>query len=299
MSTLNNKKSLNEEVATIIASNNSLNNKKRALAKLGITPYEITLLTANMPVDSSRVRSINFTFGVEIECGVEQGAIRRAADETGVSYQYERYNHTDGHSYFKFTTDASVSCPNAIECVSPVLKGKDGRDTLAKMIKTLNQAGAVVNKSCGLHVHIGARDLNNKQYCNVFANYYHLETVIDSFMAESRRGNNNFYCQGLRNHNFSRCNTISDIQNELNADRYHKVNPMSYNRHRTIEFRQHQGTVNEEKILNWITFCGKLVEWSKKNRLTADVTSIDEIPFLTKAEKKFFNKRAEAFASNR
>lgn len=296
MSTLNNnnKKSLNEEVKSIISSKTSLDNKKRALAKLGITSYEISFLTANLPVET-RMRAFNFTFGVEIECGVEQGAIRRAADENGVSYQYERYNHTDGHHYFKFTTDASVRLPNAIECVSPVLKGKDGKETLLNMIKTLNQAGAAVNRTCGLHVHIGANNLSGKEYANVFANYYHLETVIDSFMAESRRGNNNQYCMSLRDHRLDNCNSVSDVQYILDHDRYHKVNPMSWDRHRTIEFRQHQGTVNADKIINWIVFCGKLVEWSKKNRLTADVTSIDEIPFLTKAEKKFFKNRQQAF----
>ena len=66
---------------------------------------------------------------------------------------------------------------------------------------------------------------------------------------------------------------------------------MSYDRHKTIEFRQHQGTTDYKKILNWVMFCGKLVEWSKKNRLTADVADIDDLPFLTKAEKRFFKRR--------
>lgn len=71
---------------------------------------------------------------------------------------------------------------------------------------------------------------------------------------------------------------------------------MSYSRHKTIEFRQHQGTTDYKKILNWVMFCGKLVEWSKKNRLTANVTSVDELPFLTAAEKKFFKARIAELA---
>ena len=86
--------------------------------------------------------------------------------------------------------------------------------------------------------------------------------------------------------------TVENIQRALCNDRYHKVNAESYRRHKTIEFRQHAGTTNYEKIINWVSFCGKLVIWSKKNRLTAPVASIDDIPFLTAEEKSFFKARA-------
>ena len=79
----------------------------------------------------------------------------------------------------------------------------------------------------------------------------------------------------------------------MNGDRYFKVNACSYSRHKTIEFRQHQGSTDFTKIKNWVNFCAKLVAWSKKNRLENEVTSIDEIPFLTKTEKNFFKSRAE------
>lgn len=283
-------KTLKEQVNEIKSATISRNAKKSALAKLGITPYEISLLlaseaTATMPRTA-------FTFGVEIECNVERGAIRTASEVTGMSYQYEGYNHADGHSYFKFVTDASVCGENAIECVSPVMAGTSGKSTLKCAVDTLNRAGAAVNRSCGLHVHIGATHLTQKQYANVFNNYFYLESLIDRFMAPSRRRDSNSYCRSLSDHSaLTRCETVSDVQYTLDNDRYHKINPMSYDRHKTIEFRQHQGTTDYKKILNWVMFCGKLVEWSKKNRFTANVTSVDELPFLTAAEKKFFNKR--------
>ena len=265
------------------------NAKKSALAKLGITPYEINLL---LEADMSATVRTSFTFGVEIECNVARGAVRQAADVTGMSYQYEGYNHRDGHSYFKFTTDSSVRGENAIECVSPVMQGASGKSTLKNAVETLDRAGASVNKSCGLHVHIGASALTQRQYANVFNNYYYLEALVDSFMAPSRRRDTNCYCRSLRDHSaLTRCESVRDVQGTLDYDRYHKINPMSYDRHKTIEFRQHQGTTDYKKILNWVMFCGKLVEWSKKNRLTADVADIDDLPFLTKAEKRFFKSR--------
>lgn len=92
-------KTLNEQVNEIKAANTSKNSKKAALAKLGITPYEIDLLLEGVEC-ATRGR---FTFGVEIECFVNRGAIRTAAEHTGMAYEYEGYNHRDGHDYFKLS----------------------------------------------------------------------------------------------------------------------------------------------------------------------------------------------------
>lgn len=288
-------KTLREEVNEIKSANISRNAKKAALAKLGITPYEIGIMLASEP--TATMPRTAFTFGVEIECNVARGSIREAAEVTGMSYEYEGYNHRDGHSYFKFTADGSVRGENPIECVSPVMQGAKGKSTLKCAVDTLNRAGASVNRSCGLHVHIGVAKLTQQQYANVFNNYFYLESLIDQFMAPSRRRDTNCYCRSLSDHSaLTRCESVSAVQYTLDNDRYHKINPMSYNRHKTIEFRQHQGTTDYKKILNWVMFCGKLVEWSKKNRLTANETSVDELPFLTAAEKKFFNNRIAELA---
>lgn len=288
-------KTLKEQVNEIKSANISRNAKKSALAKLGITAYEISIMLASEP--TATMPRTSFTFGVEIECNVIRGSIREAAEVTGLSYEYEGYNHRDGHSYFKFTTDGSVTGFSPIECVSPVMQGAKGKSDLKCAIDTLNRAGARVNKSCGLHVHIGAANLTHQQFANVFNNYYYLETLIDKFMAPSRRRDTNVYCRSIKDHSgLTRCESVSDVQCTLDNDRYHKINPMAYNRHRTIEFRQHQGSTDYKKILNWVMFCGKLVEWSKKNRLAADVTSVDDLPFLTATEKKFFKARIAELA---
>lgn len=287
-------KTLNEEINDIKNANNSKAAKKAALAKLGITPYEIDIILDGVEC-ATRGR---FTFGVEMECFVNRGAIRTAAERTGMAYEYENYNHRDGHDYFKFTTDSSVrGMADPIECVSPVLSGTNGKRMLKAACKTLNTANANVNHTCGLHVHIGAANLTDKQFANVFANYAMLEAVIDTFMSPSRR--NNEYALSIQSQAryIMHANSVSEVQDALRNRRYWKINPMAYNRHKTIEFRQHAGTTNYDKIINWVTFCGKLVIWSKKNRLTAPVASIDEIPFLNADEKAFFKGRAAQFAN--
>lgn len=201
-------KTLNEQVNEIKVANTSKASKKAALAKLGITPYEISIILA----DVEGAVTGRFTFGVEMECFVNSGAIRTAAERTGMAYEYEGYNHRDGHSYFKFTTDSSVrGMDDPIECVSPVLTGNDGKRMLKNACKTLNKADAKVNSTCGLHVHIGAAKLTDKQYCNVFVNYMYLEAVIDTFMAQSRR--NNEYANSIQDHKYAieRAVTIQNI----------------------------------------------------------------------------------------
>lgn len=284
-------KTLNQEIEDIKKANISRAAKKQGLVKLGLTANEVSLIMSEI-VSNAEPRT-TFTFGVEIECGVFESALRQAAAQTSLSYQYEGYNHRDGHNHFKFVSDGSLHLEGAIECVSPVLKGKDGQQRLKNACDTLRIANARVNRTCGLHVHIGASKLTPQQYANVFINYYFLEEVIDTFMAQSRRGHNSQWAQTLqRFSDLVNCTSRCDILRVMGNQRYFKVNPQSYERHRTIEFRQHQGTTDFTKIINWVMFCGRLVNWSKKNRLTAKIESIDEIPFLTKKEKEFFNNRA-------
>ena len=146
-------------------------------------------------------------------------------------------------------------------------------------------------------MHVGAVDLSDETYKNVFINYAHLEPIIDSFMPESRR--NAYYAQHIAPYlgGLVNSNTKTDV-GVLFGSRYFTVNTKSYNRHGTIEFRQHSGTTEFEKIFNWVSFCVKLVEFSKTHRYTADTkpTTISEIEFLNDSEKRYFERRARKFA---
>ena len=283
------KKSLSEQVNEVCESMLSKDEKSKALIKLGFTPYEIEFVLRD------NQSKFGFTFGVEIECLMVRTHFVERARSNRMRYEYQGYNHTDNRSYYKFVSDASIHGTDGIECVSPVLEGNDGGfENLKNCCKTLNEAEAKVNRSTGLHVHIGVASLTDSWFINVFKNYQKLEKVIDTFMAPSRRSNYNTYCKSLIGFNFNvGCNTIADVQRRLN-NRYFKVNPMAIGRHGTIEFRQHQGTTDYEKISNWVRFCAKLVEWSAKNVLNSDVTSIDNIPFISESEKAFFKTRAAA-----
>lgn len=240
-------KTLNEEIQEIKNMKGSKAVKKEAFIKLGLRKYEIELLLSELP---KQVREVHkFTFGVEIECLVAASLMRESATRNAMPFQYEGYNHVDNNHYYKFVSDSSIRGENPIECVSPVLTGKAGMKSLENCCKALNEAGAQVNISTGLHVHIGAANLSDEAYINVFKNYQKLERVIDTFMARSRRANNSQWCRTLQGRNFMWCTTKSDIFDAMNGDRYFKVNACSYARHKTIEFRQHQGSTDFERSL--------------------------------------------------
>lgn len=306
-----NKKSLSEQINDVVKGKGSRREKIQALIKLGIRENEIDFV---LPAEVHVPRNVfKYTFGVEIECCMPRERFEAVADAKGVNYQFECYNHHDNESYFKFTTDASIDTTSGregspIECVSPVLKGtKSGFDKLSACCDALNEAGAYVNRSTGLHVHIGANGLTGWQYANVFKNYQKLECVIDSFMAKSRRGDNNTYCRSILNKDLDGCMTRQQVFWQFTEHscsgsyigRYYKVNAAAYNAHGTIEFRQHQGSTDFTKIKNWVNFCAKLVAYSTEHVIEQEISSIDEIPFLTSAEKRYFKNRKAAFEASR
>ena len=284
--------SMKDQLTAIQKSGKSLSEKKQMCIKLGLRPRDVEYLEFT-GFFAGRI----LTFGVEIECNVDRASLIAHATPA-FNYAYEGYNHRDNRSYFKFVTDSSVHGDSPIECVSPILENTtDGFKSLEVCCKCLNDAGAVVNKTCGLHVHVGVDGYTAEEIANIYKNYQRLEGLIDSFMAPSRRGNNAYYAGSLAGFNFNYVHTTDDIASLMGESRYYKVNPMAYDRHGTVEFRQHQGTTDYKKISMWVNFCCKLVEWSKSNVLDREVSDINEVPFINDEEKTFFAGRIAHFAS--
>lgn len=294
----NSGKSLNETINDVMNSKTSRTSKRNELIKLGLRAGDIQYIFSQYHEAVERKSAFDFskiTFGVEIECyNFMRDNLISKGSENGLNIISREYTHQHTN-YFKIVSDSSIQGENSNEVVTPVLKGKKGLSDLETLCKSLEEIGARVNKSCGLHVHIGAANMSDEHYIRLVRNYQKLEMAIDSFMADSRRANNSQWCRSLLGHDFSACRTKADVASALNFDRYHKVNAESYSRHRTIEFRQHQGTTNYEKISRWVMFLAKLVEYSYKNELPGMVQTIESIPFLTDEEKSYFISRREYF----
>lgn len=287
------KKSLNEQINDVMTMNASNATKCNELVKLGLNATEVYLLLNTKAWQGAGFDFNRLTFGVEIECyNVIRTNLIEKGTRKGLSVRSEGYNHSDNQHYYKIVSDGSLTGNDTNEVVSPILQGNDGLNSLKRLCEALNEIDAKVNRSCGLHVHIGAANMTDKHYLNIIKNYQRLEALVDSFMPLSRRANNNGFCRSLQGFDFSRCTTKRDVYDMMNS-RYYKINGHAYFRHQTIEFRQHSGTTDYTKISMWIQFLAALVKYSEKNEITT-CNSIDEIPFLNAEQKAYFNNRRTA-----
>jgi hypothetical protein len=212
-------------------------------------------------------------FGVEIEAFVKRGktkeALRDLIRNKGLNCELNDYNHTT-RNYWKIVTDGSLRAEGVtFEIVSPILEGEDGLEQLEKVCQALKEYGCRINKTCGLHIHFDASTFSLQTWKNLLINYAKLEDTIDAFMPHSRRGNANTYCKSLKDdvNKVKEASSLEQIATRIGT-RYKKINTQAYARHKTIEFRQHSGTIEFMKIKNWILFLHNLVEASKIKILT-------------------------------
>lgn len=273
------------EIDEILNSNLTKSDKMRRLFDEGKTRKEVALLLGvgygfvqnvyakyfnNRPLSQEGDFVFNRTFGVELEIvHGNKRQLRDAIRRRGVACEIEGYNHAT-RTNWKIVSDASVI--GGYELVSPVLKGDRGLAEVKAVCQALEEVNAIVNKSCGFHAHFGTQDCKKdiSVWRNLFANYATLESDIDAFMPPSRR--NNRYCASMKVSNWrekvdSAHNLEQLARSITGGSRYFKLNVQSYWRHGTVEFRQHSGTVEFGKIRNWLLFCARLVDFSKRERL--------------------------------
>lgn len=314
---------MNEQIQQIIYGNGTKTSKIQKLLALGLTRTEVARLVTNgnygfvQNVYAKMVRQhlleaarqgqtilpqIDYTFrrnfGIEIEAnGCEKEVLARELRAAGIRVAIEGYNHTDYHDHWKIVSDSSLSGSLTFELVSPILCGEDGLKELEKVCWVLDLCGATVNDSCGLHIHMDAADFDMQTWRNLAISYKRLEGVIDGFMPQSRR--NNYYCKpltGINEEAINNAQTITQLRHVFGDNRYHKVNLEAYARHRTVEFRQHGGTVNFTKMSAWIHFLSKLITFAHEGAV-AKRTTLDAIPFLTDTEKLYLKLRTKKLSA--
>ncbi len=129
----------------------------------------------------------NLTFGIEIET-IKQTRERVAkAIQSVVGGQvshlggmYDAWTVTDTKSRsWKVVTDSSLNASRdrQAEVVSPVLKAED-MEELQQIIRAVRHAGAKVDTSCGIHIHIGADAFTPKAITNLVKTVNKQEELI-------------------------------------------------------------------------------------------------------------------------
>ena len=172
------------------------------------------------------------------------------------SHTHNGPTFTNGHTW-QVMRDGSISGEYGFEVVSPILSGSDGKAQVKKVMKALQKAGGQVNESCGMHITLATNNSRwnkmgpkktNKVLGSISNSYSYFRHGIESILAPSRRSN--MYCRITPHHNF---NILSFEHTKFEA-----INFTKYITSGCIEYRQHQGTLNYEKALNWITLLHKL-----------------------------------------
>lgn len=310
---------MNEEVRNILAQEKTKTWKIQQLLNLGLTHRQIADLVTHgnrgfvwnvykkmldngtyMPASSissatTVVPDYSFTrrWGVEIEAyNCTREKLIRELREAGINVSFEGYTH-ETTNHWKLVTDSSLSGNNTFELVSPILEGESGLAELEKVCWVLDLCNVKVNDSCGLHIHMDAADFTIGTWKNLALTYKRLEHVIDLFMPGSRR--NNRFCKSLgcvSDEKIKSVRTIEELQDLFGNERYYKVNFKAYSRHKTVEFRQHSGTINFTKIENWVRFLQKMVTFATASDLPAG-QSLANLPFLDEKQKLFYKLRTK------
>ena len=271
------------------------------------------------------------TFGIEIECFLNQDRMTFVDNFNAMSSEARKnqtiYFAPDSYGYWLrdkwvlgYDTTIRSHAENqrvSVELTSCPIKFSE-LDSIKPIIKKLNDGGATVNKSCGFHCHIDAKDLSIKDVKKIMITYLIYEEVIAFMHPYSRRWNAGF-AASTRSVNTSEIDnafrnaTTNDLIKKIRRARnweqlflscsgydpryvklnikglyqYHTRTGHSSGRTGTIEFRQHGGTVDQEKMIAWITFCYQMVESARYAKCDSLQNDTHHVPFARKKRRLF------------
>lgn len=192
--------------------------------------------TTNDPYSHKKPRHKNKNYiGVEVEFNqireVGQDQIAAALKTAGLA------------RYINVTTDGSCGWE-----VRVLLPEDDFAEPLTKIMKVIKDLGHGTDHRCGAHVHF---DMRNRDVKLAYENLFKTQKLLRKFVTKGRKKNR--FCQINRAETF-------DKQLSL-GDRYYSLNVQSYNRHKTLEVRMHQGTLDAGEMIPWINLLLKVVNY--------------------------------------
>lgn len=200
--------------------------------------------------------------------------------------QYFIHNNLD--KYVTIKSDGSVITNRNYRFsyeIAVMAKEREIREIIFKVCSILKNVKSMVNKSCGLHVHI---DMRNRDKETIFHNLVTAQPILYAMNPASRLTGS--YSHPTRTKEFGH----SDLRN---GDRT-GINPHAWQRHRTFEVRVHAGTLNPHKISNWIALLLQVVEKPVK---VEDIKSLEDFREKFDPSKEtmdYIEKRLARFGVN-
>tara|TARA_R110001583_G_scaffold86509_2_gene225940 strand:- start:5775 stop:6920 length:1146 start_codon:yes stop_codon:yes gene_type:complete len=219
--------------------------------------YRDTMVMDNKSVPSSSRVSDTFVYPIRSLVGLEVECIVPDSEEM------------DTPMYWSNVSDGSINTEGSgmgTELVSTPASGDLLMENINNLMRWKDYYGAWVNRSCGFHVHFNSIDKTPREVAHIAIVYQKFQDVLKSMMPDSRQDSN--WCRdstmnlnALRNvdseealiDEYYESMDCSPSSEKYNDARYCGINIHSRYYHGTIEFRLHSGTINKEKITNWIS----------------------------------------------
>ena len=225
-------------------------------------------------------------FGIEIEMtGITRNAAAKIiAKHFGTSVvhvggSYDAYTVDDGTGRkWKLVSDGSIRCQargdrnasrlHSVEVVSPICKYED-IETVQALVRALRKGGAMVNDSCGIHVHVDASTHDPKTLRNVV----NIMASKEDLLYKTLKVNigREYYCKKadlrfLDDVNLKRPKSMSEFETlwyngssgrhaHYHDSRYHALNLHSVFSKGTIEFRMFNSTLHAGEVKSYIQLC--------------------------------------------
>jgi hypothetical protein len=253
------------------------------------------------------------------------GLEREFDNLTPSALQHEINTNHPHLNYLRVIRDGSL--PNGGEVVFPPLsfKAESTWQISSEVNDIIIRLGGRVTTSCGHHVHVGlkpitmdAEEFNTKSIAKFRQNKYFQDSndaiqfevikdicfryakhqqVINSFLAPSRRDSR--YARNMtdRVSRIENCTNLAQLQSvcggKFNAINISHIESNGGGKG-TIEFRQHQGTLNNTKLKNFVEFIVTLVDYSHHERFSMvnqgtryNETLLNNMPYNSKLYKVF------------
>jgi hypothetical protein len=176
------------------------------------------------------------------------------------------------------THDDEFSC----EVVTPILTYEDMAD-LQEIVRKLRAAGAFANKSCGIHVHVGAGDLTVRHLWNLQNMVAAKEDLLVSALginhdrlADYCKRTDEEFLKELNEKKpvtrqqlailwYGGCPT-SRMHSHYDSSRYHMLNLHAVFSKGTVEFRMFNGSTHAGKIKAYVQLCLAMVQHAKATK---------------------------------
>ena len=173
------------------------------------------------------------------------------------------YDSLAHHDDSLFGCDLDGTAGVFVEFVTPPLKGAEIPSQLQLIGDRARRDDWRVDESCGVHVHVDATEYSDDQLMAIANAWSAVERYVLDMVPCHRR--TNYFCRPVdfytdrAGRHVSELRTFDDFM-DLVYSRYAAMNPSSYAKHRTIEFRAMEGTTDMVDVLNWSNMLGQFVE---------------------------------------